>query len=455
MAKDLFADFPKPDFSHWKQRVEKDLRGKDFESLISESREGITIYPLYNHQDAEFSFQPFRNKLDWRIVQEILVMDAKAANAEALDHLNRGANSLLFYLAPQTDLSLLLKDVLIEHVHIHLITEGSDALLVAGQLNEIISQRGLNPEDIHGTINIDPLENLARTGNWFGSEEEDFSCLQQLKQALPQNMRCHCINANLFSHAGASLDQQLGVLLSMSYEYLYRLELKDAKGFWLNTAIGSDFFGEIAKMRALRRLWKQLLEEVGIPDTPAHIYAESSFRNKTIKDAYNNMIRSSAEAMAAIIGGGDEFSVKGFDQTFRAPSAFGERIAKNQQSVLQHESYLDKVQDMAKGSYFIEELSDQLAQKGWEFFKSIEKEGGYIEALKSGWLQQQIETTAHEEQMAFNEKTRVLIGANKYVNSNENLQEIIEYGHFHRPPKNETTVKPLSVKRLSEELEKE
>ncbi|MEQ9262630.1 MAG: methylmalonyl-CoA mutase family protein [Owenweeksia sp.] len=454
MAQDLFEDFPRPTKEDWINRITKDLKGKEFNHLISESAEDIAIQPVYHIADGTPAYQPFRKEAGWSIVQEILVMNTSTANKEALDHLSRGADALLFYLPQGIDLKVLLQDILIQHIRVHFVTEGK-GLEIAIQLNKIIRERALDPASVQGSINIDALENIARTGNWFQSRQADMAELKKLTDTCPENIKSLCLNANLFCNAGATLDQQLGIILSMAYEYIHELELTHAGKFWINKGIGSDYFGEIASLRALRRVWSQLLEELQIPDSPLHIYAETGLRNKTILDAYNNMIRSSAEAMAAGIGGCDEFSAKGFDQTFREPTAFGERVAKNQQSIFQHESYLDKVRDISKGSYFIEELTEELATRGWAFFKAIEAEGGYIKALENGWLQMQLEEKAKQEEAAFKAQSKTLIGANKYLKQDENLKDLIEQGHFYKIPLGKTTLNPVKVKRLSEELEKD
>ena len=451
-ASKLFEEFQSVDKEQWLKQIEKDLKGKPFENLLTTTRDNITIHPVYQ-ETTSFPSTDFRKNKNWKIVQEILVTDTKEANKQALDYLNRGATALLFYLSPETDVQVLLENILIEHIQLHLISEGNGSE-VWSKLDILIQKRHLSYSDVNITINQDCLENIARSGNWFKSKEEDFKEIENLLKAAPKNVKTLCINANLFANAGATISQQLGITLSMIYEYVYTLNLKDADSFWINFAVGSDYFGEIAKIRAFRKLWRNLLKELSIEFTDAQVYCETSLRNKTILDAYNNMIRSSTEAMSAIIGGCDEFSSKGFNLTYEEPTAFGERIAKNQQSILQHESHLDAVQDISNGSYYIETLTEELAQKAWEFFKEIEQQGGYINALENGWLQSQVENEAEKEQKAFNKGSNILIGANKYQKNDENLSDIIKSPLFYRSPSQSTVVKPIVVKRLSEELEK-
>lgn len=451
-TENLFDDFQKISSEEWLKQIEKDLRGKDFNSLLSHTADGIIIQPTYQ-DEALVPHQSFRKNKSWNTVQEILVMDSKEANKKALDHLNRGANALLFYLSPNFNLEQLLSDIQIEYIDVHFVVEGQGEN-VLNQLKKLVDQRGLSHESITGSINIDTLENLARTGNWFNSEEEDLVSVKNIKQESFPNFKTICVNANLFANAGATIGQQLGIGLAMAYEYVHQLELKDGKGFWFNFAVGSDYFGEIAKLRAFRRLWSNLQIELNLEEKPAHIYCETATRNKTILDAYNNMIRTSTEAMSAIIGGCDELSIKGFNVAFDEAGDFSERIAKNQQAILQYESHLSAVKDMAKGSHFIETLTEKLAEIGWSFFKEIEAQGGYISVLKSGWFQGKVKESADKEQKAFDAKEKTLIGANKYQKADENLKEIIRHAMFYKANNTSTAVEPVQVKRLSEELEK-
>lgn len=452
--KDLTSDFTAPSKEQWLEKIKKDLRGKDFDSLISHTADGIEVQPAYTSADLKPAAQPFRENLKWDTVQEVLVEDAAQANKEARDHLNRGATAILFYMQGTEDLETLLEEIKIEFIRTHFVV-AENAPGVAAKLGKLISDRGLKAMELVGSINYDPLENLARTGNWFKSEEEDFEDLKRLHENVPGLFKGLCLNVNLFGNAGATLSQQLGISLAMAYETQYRLNTASMKGFWVNFAIGSDYFGEIAKLRAFRRLWVLLEEELGYEKSQAALYCETALRNKTIKDAYNNMIRTTSESMAAVIGGASEVAVKGFNHSFEEPTAFGERIAKNQSSILKHESHLDAVKDMAQGSYFIEELTEKLAEKGWDFFKDIEAEGGYVEAMKKGWLQDKIEASAEAEQKTFDEQQKILIGANKYAKEDENLNEIIKQGMFYKETSKGTEVRPVKVRRLSEELEQD
>lgn len=449
----LFAEFPQQSEADWKAKIIKDLRGKAFEEIVRESPDGIPIQPIYTSESTSIQQQPLKQHPKWDNVLEILVEDAEAANKEALNYLNRGATSLLFYLDGKVDLNLLLKDIQLEYICTNLVfADNVDYYLNA--LKNLISERGLEEQELEGSLNFDPLENLARTGNWFQSEAEDWANLQSIAAANFKGLRSIAINTNLFANAGASAAQQLGIALSMATDVQENLQLKSSRGFWVNFAVGSDYFEEIAKLRAFRRVWAQWQSEIGLAQDEVRLYAETALRNKSILDKYNNLIRTTAEAMSAVIGGATEVCVKGFAEPLEDLGFFPRRLALNQLSILQHESRLDQVRDIAAGNYWVENLTEALAAKGWEFFQAIEAEGGYLAALKSGWLQNQIASKAQAEQESFDSGARKMIGVNIYRKEEEFTDAVIKALQAN-PSIKETIVKPVVAKRLAEELEKE
>jgi methylmalonyl-CoA mutase len=450
----LFEDFPAASKAEWKAKIEKDLRGRAYEELISHSPEGLNVEPIYTAEGQKLSEQPLKEHPKWDNVHEIVVHNETEANAEALNYLNRGATSLNFYLKGSEDLLKLLEGIGIEYICLNLITESQPERL-AGQLNELIAKRELEEVEIEGSLNFDPLENLARAGNWFTNQEEDLESLKLGQAALQKGIKGIAVNTPHFANAGALLHQQLGISLAMAYEYIHQLELKNSRGFWFSFAVGSDYFGEIAKLRAFRKLWLQLQEELRLEAHSPRVYAETAQRNKTIAGRYNNLIRTTAEAMAAIIGGASEVCIKSFDHLYQDPAFFGQRLALNQLSILQHESHFHQVRDMGRGAYFIEELSERLSDKGWAFFKEIENQGGYLASLKSGWLQAQISEAAQQEQALFDQGEKVLIGANKFRDENDALKDWVIKAQFHQPIPGPTEVKPIPSIRLSEKLEQE
>jgi methylmalonyl-CoA mutase len=448
----LFSEFPSHSESDWQAKIEKDLKGKAFSDLLKTDANGNTIRPLYTAEGLDLKDQPLKEHPKWDIVHEICVVDEKSANAEALNFLNRGATSLIFYLQGKENLSLLLKDIEIQYICLNLVLEaGLEG--ISQQLVDLIKERGIEESELEGSINFDPLENLLRKGNWYQSQEEDFSQLKKLQAKNFAGLRSVCLNVNHAENAGANHAQQLGLALAMAYEYVHQLDLKSTRGFWVNFAIGSDYFAEISKVRAFRRLWQQMQKELDLETTEVRIYAETSQRNKTKFDRFNNLIRSTAEAMAAIIGGATEVNVKEFDLNYQEPEFFSKRLALNQLSILQHESYFHQVRDMGRGAYFIESLTEDIAQKGWAFFKEIEAQGGYIAALKNGFVQKGISAQAEKQQAAFDAGGLILVGANKYFNANEKGDFAANSASSDSDKKADTWTEALHASRLSAKLE--
>jgi len=448
----LFSEFPAHSESDWQAKIEKDLKGKAFSDLLKTDANGNSIRPLYTAEGLDLKDQPLKEHPKWDIVHEICVSDEKSANAEALNFLNRGATSLIFYLQGQENLSLLLKDIEIQYICLNLVLE-TGLEKISQQLVDLIKERGIEEAELEGSINFDPLENILRKGDWYQSQEEDLTQLKNLQAKNFAGLRSVCLNVNHAENAGANHAQQLGLALAMAYEYLHQLDLKSTRGFWVNFATGSDYFAEISKIRAFRRLWQQMQKELGLETTEVRIYAETSQRNKTKFDRFNNLIRSTAEAMAAIIGGATEINVKEFDLNYQEPEFFSKRLSLNQLSILQHESYFHQVRDMGRGAYFIESLTEDIAQKGWEFFKEIEAQGGYIAALKNGFVQKTISAQAKKQQAAFDANDLILVGANKYFNANEKGDFTANSASSGSEKKAKTWTEPLPVSRLSAKLE--
>lgn len=445
--------FPGRSLEEWLQKIEKDLKGKKtLEELSSSTPDGLKINPAYHRENTTPKTQPWKEQPKWHFTAEVTVSDAKTANQEALQALEKGATSLLFYLQGIEDLPTLLKGIQLEYICLNLVLP-QNATAMAEQLSRYLQAENMSAAKLEGSFNFDPLENMARTGRAFSTLEADLEELRRLKKAIPTGLKPHAVNLAHFAHAGATLAQQLGLALALSYEYLHRLNLKSGDGFWLHLATGSDYFGEMAKYRALRRLWHQLLEEVGLPQAEVRISAETGWRNKSLLDPYNNMIRTTTEAMAAIISGASEVCVKPFDLLQPETSGFGRRIALNQQHILQHEAHLHYVRDIAQGSYFLEQHTEDLAEMGWQFFRAIEKEGGYVEALASGWLKQQIVRSAQAEQNRFDQGEKVLIGVNKYRKDDEPLPSLSAGQVKSKPAPTDTPYPALPVRRLAEDLE--
>lgn len=447
----LFEQFPTHTYQQWVTQVTKELKGQPLDALTTFTRDGLPIKPMYTREDfAGLAPQPWKANPGWALVEEVVVEDETTANQKILACLNAGANGLLLYVFDDVNLENLLKEVLMEHINLHFVVEGDGARVLKNWL-DLAKSRGVDLQKLSGTINIDPVEASARQGFWQKSAADDMKTVDDMAQLTQGNIRVFCMNNNLFANAGATAAQQLGIALAHMHEYL--LVANTNKGFWLNMAIGSQYFEEIAKFRAIRRLWLFLQEQYTFSPQPLHLYAETGLRNKTIYDPWVNMLRSTTEAMSAALGGADEIMLRSYDSTFHKPQSQGERVARNQQLILAYESYFDRVADPSSGSYFIEELTAQLAAAGWDFFKEIEKNGGLIKSLENGWLQEVIEESHRQEQIKFDNNELPLLGSNLYPNAKERMKFQVKEGAFHQSPAKQTPIRPVVARRLSEDYE--
>ena len=453
--KGLFSEFSRTSRSDWKTKATADLRGKALEELSRTDADGIIIQPYYDTESEFKSIVPKRLQNGYEVVQEYFVADAAEANSQLLDYLNRGATSLLLYLLPNIDLSTLLENIHPEHVSLHFVQEGN-GLLLAEALGSYYESKGYDLTKCRGSINVDILENLARTGNWFKSEEEDWAGLTALVDRVDfAPWKTLCVNANLFHNAGASPAHQLGIALSMLHEYLVHYGEVGAEQHWLNMAVGTDYFHNIAKLRAMRSLWSFLLEQYDFDSTryPLSLHVETGLRDKTIYDPFNNMLRNTSSSMSAIIGGVESISVKPHDVAFKNPNEFGDRMARNTPLVLGHESYFSELNDPAEGSYFLESLTTELAASGWKCFQEIEERGGYIAALKSGYIQGLVAGDHERESEKVADGTKSILGINLYPNADEKMGPEIEQALFCSDSKKATEVEPIRAIRTSESLE--
>lgn len=406
----LFTEFGGVTSAQWKEQIIKDLKGVDVNQLIWKTHNGFEINPFYTAEDIKEIKEPLFVSSNWDICEQIIVVDEKAANEQAIKALDGGASGLAFYIHKKIDTAALIKNISLEHIYSQFFIT-NDALHVLSDLKNYYGK--INPHDnkIKCFVNIDPLSLLSFYGEWHESEEKDLEVLNKLVH-IP-------VNVSLYEEAGAGTVNELAMGLSHTNEYLNYLEkqkaLKDKKAIHFIFSVAPDFFTEIAKFRAFRKLVALLQEQYGI-SLPVHIHAQTAMINKSGLDIYNNMLRTTTEGMSAVIGGADSLCVLPYNNGFEKESGFGSRIAINQQHILKNESYLNKVADISAGSYYIESLADAIAEKAWEQFKVIEKKGGFIACLKNNFIQNSISEDASCLQKEFNEGKLVLVGVNKYQN---------------------------------------
>ncbi|WP_411031550.1 methylmalonyl-CoA mutase subunit beta [Spongiimicrobium sp. 3-5] len=447
----LFDEFDEVSAKAWKQKIQFDLKGEDYnDSLVWETAEGIKVKPFYNHEDlkndASAGVSP---PSPWHIAQAIYAGNAALANAKAIKTVADGAQSLIF-IVPSKDIDIknLQAGDSLRDIPIHFQFQFLDL----EYLEQYIAVKNVRTAPTF--FNLDIVGNLARTGNWFFNLNKDHEVIDKIlqKTAHKDYLNVLGVDISLYQNAGANSVQELAYGLAHANEYLNRYKLDASQQITFTISVGGNYFLEIAKLRALRLLWRTLAAEYGVNEE-CHIIAKPSRRNKTLYDYNVNMLRTTMECMSAIIGGANTVCNLPYDAIYHKENEFGERIAKNQLLILQHESYFDKVANPADGSYYITSLTTQLSQKALQLFKDIEKNGGFLKQLKEHTIQKKIKESADKEQQLFNEKKQVLVGANSYILASDTMKTDLELYPFMKRNSRKTLLEPILERRLAEDLE--
>lgn len=443
----LFSDFEAVSSKQWKQQIQYELKGADYnETLVWESPEGIKVKPFYHNDENEVNLNAITPSKPFAIVQNIFVHDVKKSNARALETLQRGAESVRFTLENDTvSIEELMQNLPTENVNYYFSLPFL-SVEFSNKINEFVSKSKANI-----FIQNDPIGQLVKDGNWFENLEKDFEKLNTIasKTAIP----FLTISSGIYQNAGANIVQQLAYTLAHVNEYFNRIPAIN-QPITIEVAVGTNYFFEIAKLRALRLLFNTLASEFN-HNFDCHIIATPTKRNKTLYDYNVNMLRTTTECMSAILGGADAVANLAYDAIYHKDNEFGDRISRNQLLVLKHESYFDKVNNPADGAYYIETLTEQLAEKALELFKDIEKNGGLISQLIDGTIQRKINESAQKEQELFDSGKEVLLGTNKYPNKNDQMKNDLELYPFVKQNARKTLITPIIEKRLAEKLEQE
>jgi methylmalonyl-CoA mutase len=444
-SKKLFSEFNFVSSKQWKQQIQYELKGADYnETLVWESPEGIKVKPFYHSDEFEATLAtPSKNSFS--ILQNIFVHDVKKSNERAINTLNRGAESIRFTVENESiSIDDLMRNLPLEKT-IYTFYLPFLSIDFATKLNDFAFKNNAN-----FIIQIDPIAQLCKDGNWFENLESDFEKLNTISKLTVPTIN---INAGTYQNAGANIVQQLAYTIAHVNEYFNRIPSIN-QPITIEVSVGTNYFFEIAKLRALRLLFSTLAAEYN-HNFDCHIIATPTKRNKTIYDYNVNMLRTTTECMSAILGGANAISNLPYDNLYHKDNEFGDRIARNQLLVLKHESYFDKVNNAADGSYYIENLTQQLAEKALELFKDIEKNGGLITLLIDGAIQRKISESAQKEQELFDNGKEILLGTNKYPNKNDKMKHDLELYPFVKQNPRKTLIIPIIEKRLAEKLEQE
>ncbi|MDT0687448.1 methylmalonyl-CoA mutase subunit beta [Autumnicola psychrophila] len=455
MKDKLFQEFDEVSARQWKQKIQFDLKGQDYnEKLIYKSLDGIDIKPFYHQDDVSQSIKTPSPK-NWNICERIYVASVKISNSLAKNAIKKGAESLWFIIPNEKiDISELFKDLKLKNLPVYISLEFLSVSFIR-KIHDFISEK-----EASVFLQTDIVGNLARSGNWFYNLKRDHEILDDIVKISGAFKSVISVDSTLYQNAGATIPQQLAYALAHANEYLNRYaengNFQHSEDFQLQfiVASGSNYFFEIAKIKALRWLFAILAKEYKIADN-CHILALPSKRNKTLYDYNVNMLRTTTECMSAILGGADTVYNLPYDAIFHKNNEFGDRIARNQLLVMKNEAYLDKVSNAAEGTYYIESLTRQFAEMALDIFKEIEEKGGFLKQLKEGIIQRKIKESAEAEQNMFDNGKLVLIGTNTFENPEDKMQHELELYPFLKRNPRKTLIPPILEKRLSEKMEQE
>ncbi len=455
----LFSEFPPVSTEKWEEVINKDLKGADYEKkLVWRTIEGFKVKPYYRAEDLEGleyldanpGEKPFtrgKHVADnvWEVRQDIHVQNPAEANRIAIDAVERGATSLGFcakQIATIDDMATLLKGIYINAVSINFMCS-KDYLSLLKLYVEYAKREGYDPKELCGSTDFDMFRFALTHGKFHRGEDGDLQAAKELveyaHEALPK-FRVLTINGQLLHNAGSNIVQELGFSLAAANELVARLTDMGCKAhrvasrIQLSVGVGSTYFMEIAKIRAARLLWSKIVEQYKPECDCAYklfINATTSRWNQSVYDPYVNMLRSTTEAMSSAVAGADSISVLPFDNAYKEADDFGYRIARNQQLLLKEESYLDKIVDPAAGSYYIENLTNEIARGAWEHFLKVEEAGGMCKALRAGMVQDEVEATAHQRDLDIATRKTTILGTNQYPNLLEKMGDKVGHEEKH------------------------
>ncbi|MCI6473103.1 MAG: methylmalonyl-CoA mutase small subunit [Bacteroidales bacterium] len=476
----LFQEFVAPTKQEWLDKIEVDLKGADFQKrLVWRTNEGFNVQPFYRREDVEKLQTPLslpgeypfvrgnkKHDNEWYVRQNIVAASAKEANQKALDVLNKGVTSLGFRI-PGNEVSkdyvaTLLDGIFCDCVELNFSTCKRHSVELAGILVDYFQEKGYDKEKIVASIDWDPIEKIVVKG-------KDTEALLQYAKTLVETVKDYphfrviSVNTVALNNAGAYIVQELGYALAWGAEYLQQLveagvePTLAARKIKFNMGISENYFMEIAKFRAARLLWADIVKQFEpVCDCACKmiVNAETSRYNMTLFDAYVNMLRSQTETMSAALAGVHSIVVTPFDAAYETPNEFSERIARNQQLLLKEECHFATVVDPSAGSYYIEELTTSLANEAWKIFLAVEEQGGFLAAVKAGTVQDDINATNDKRHLHAAQRREFILGTNQFPN-------FIEKSDGKEPlvkqccckSQEETVYKTISQARLSADFE--
>ncbi|ERI04314.1 methylmalonyl-CoA mutase family protein [Aneurinibacillus aneurinilyticus] len=468
--KHIFTAFPRPTYEAWRQTAEKTLKGKSFEDkLMTKTYEGILLQPIYMPENLEEIPDVVRMlpgaapyvrgtrtlgyiQQSWDVAQELSAATPEAFNRIAKHDMERGQNMIHVVLDTPTclgrdadqvqshrgkglslctklDVAQAFADIDLEHAPL-LIQSGLSAQSVLSLLIAYMREQGKSADKLCGCIGMDPLSMWVKEGILPYSLEGVYDAMSQMTlwaNRHAPNLQTVFVQGHPYHDGGGNAVQEMAFSLASAVAYIRAMQERDvdidtsALHIRFSFSLGSNFFMEIAKLRAARMLWANIVSAFGGSEASAKmkIHGRTSFWTKTVRDPYVNLLRTTTEALAGVVGGVDSLHASPFDEALGESDAFSRRLARNTQLLLEEEAHLGKTIDPAGGSWYVEVLTDQLAQKAWKLFQHIEGKGGMVRALEEGEPQRLIEEVARTRRHNINRRKDRIVGTNVYANVKE------------------------------------
>ena len=467
-----FAQFPIPSYEDWRKVTEASLKGASFEKkLVTHTYEGIALWPMYQKQqleglslvDTSPGETPYTRGTSvvnkgWEVSQEIQAAAPKRWNEQALHDLSKGQTTLNIVLDGPTkrgdypeehpeevgkdglslstldDVRTALSQVNLASVPLH-VNAGANALPILALLAAYTKEKSANL--LQGCVGMDPIGELVSSGELFYGRDTCYDNMAEVTLWASKHapsLKTVLINSAPYHNGGANAVQELAYTLATGVEYLQALTNRNididtaAKHIRFSYSVGANFFMEVAKLRTARTLWATIVAAFGGSEAAQkmNIHARTSAYTKTVLDPYVNMLRGTTEAFSAAVGGADSIHVSPFDEAIQKSTSFSRRVARNASIILNEEAHLAKTTDQAGGSWYVEQLTDQLSDKAWALFQEVEQEGGILNVLERSDAQQHIAAIAKARQNDFAHRKAILVGTNMYPNVAEKPLDVLQ-----------------------------
>ena len=462
--KRILKEFQSTNKSEWIKETDALLKGQPISKLSAKTLEGITIQPYYTsedninyHLETEIpGIPPYKRGISdfmykqqhWLVCQELNLYNPVDYNRMLIENLQKGQTAINLrilssntqfskkatgtYISCADDFVILFKSIDIRNYALY-IEVNTDALYTLDLLSKYLKSMKYQPEDLNIFILFDPISQLTNQGYLQEELDELFNTMKRINEEYYnyEGVKAIGINSVIYRNKGADLVQEMAFAISSAMDYIYILA--DEKipidnilsKIHFTVSVGNDFFMEIAKFRALRIIWSKIVENMGgnVIAQKMHIRAKSTSTNKSQLDKHTNMLRATTETLSAIIGGCEAITILPFNSPFHSGNDFARRVARNTQLVLENECNLTEVIDPAGGSWFIEDLTNQIVNKTWDLINQIEEQGGFIKSLLSGFVKKIIDESKEKKISSINTRKEILIGVNKYPNLSDDNEE--------------------------------